>query len=198
LLFFSVLFVFSLSMLNQGCSSTPTTPATATPTPTVAPTVAPTISIKRIFATSGSFTGNLGGLAGADTVCASYATSAGLTGTWVAYLSSSTTNAYDRITSNGPFYLVDKTTRIFHNKAGFLTTPINYISQNESGSDASGYNIWTGTLSTGLKSTNTSNNWTEGSCSYYGTYGYLGSLSSWCYYSYTCSSSSYHLLCIEQ
>src|SRR5262249_40813253 len=48
--------------------------------------------------------GNLGGLAGADERCRQAAEAAGIVGkTWVAYLSTSTINARDRI-GNGPWY----------------------------------------------------------------------------------------------
>jgi hypothetical protein len=44
----------------------------------------------RVFVTSGMFTGNLGGLAGADAICMTAASSAKLGGTWMAWLSTST------------------------------------------------------------------------------------------------------------
>ncbi len=53
-----------------------------------------------VFVTSTSQTGNLGGLAGADAVCAARATAAGLPGTYVAWLSTSgtpTIHAKDRL-----------------------------------------------------------------------------------------------------
>ena len=51
------------------------------------------------FVTSGTFTGNLGGLAGVDAKCNAAALSAGLTGMFVAWLSTPQTNAIDRIGS---------------------------------------------------------------------------------------------------
>ncbi len=50
--------------------------------------------------------GALGGVAGADLKCNSLATAAGIPGTYRAWISVAGTNAADRITSNGPWYLV--------------------------------------------------------------------------------------------
>jgi hypothetical protein len=52
-----------------------------------------------IFVTSASYTGDLGGLSGADADCAAAAQLAGLTGTFISYLSTSTTDASSRIAS---------------------------------------------------------------------------------------------------
>lgn len=54
----------------------------------------------RVFATSGSWNGNLGGLSGADAKCQAEADAASLGGTWIAYLSTSTVNAIDRVDNN--------------------------------------------------------------------------------------------------
>lgn len=51
----------------------------------------------RIFVSSVEYSGNLGGLAGADAKCQSLASAAGLTRTYKAILSSSSVNAVDRI-----------------------------------------------------------------------------------------------------
>ncbi len=57
-----------------------------------------------VFATSEKYTGNLGGLTGADDKCNALAQAAGLTGYYRAWLSTSTVNAVDRLTPNsGPF-----------------------------------------------------------------------------------------------
>jgi len=51
----------------------------------------------RVFVTSSSWNGNLGGLSGAGAKCQQAADAAGLGGTWVAWLSDSTYDAKDRI-----------------------------------------------------------------------------------------------------
>lgn len=52
----------------------------------------------RIFVTSTTYDGNLGGIAGADAKCQARATAASLTGTWKAIISDSTTSAKSRMT----------------------------------------------------------------------------------------------------
>lgn len=65
---------------------------------------------KRIFVSSSGYTGNLGGLAGADAKCANLAASAGLVGTFKAWLSDAATSAASRLThSTGPYTLIDGT-----------------------------------------------------------------------------------------
>lgn len=66
----------------------------------------------RVFVTATSYAAkSLGGgasrVAGADGFCANAAAAAGLGGNWVAWLSTSTVNAIDRVTGTGPWYLVD-------------------------------------------------------------------------------------------
>jgi hypothetical protein len=65
---------------------------------------------KRVFVTSKAFTGNLGGLAGADAICQSLAGDAGLAGAFKAWLSDSTVSAAQRLSHTGsPYLLVDGT-----------------------------------------------------------------------------------------
>jgi len=58
------------------------------------------------FVSSSVLSGALGGVAGADQKCNALAVAAGLNGTYRAWISVAGTNAADRITSNGPWYLV--------------------------------------------------------------------------------------------
>ena len=60
----------------------------------------------RVFVSSTTKTGNLGGIAGADTFCNQLATAASLGGTYRAWLSVSGADAIDHITASGPWYLV--------------------------------------------------------------------------------------------
>jgi len=61
----------------------------------------------RAFVSSAVLSGNLGGLAGADATCNSLAKAQGLAGTYRAWLSVAGSNAVDRITADGPWYLVN-------------------------------------------------------------------------------------------
>jgi hypothetical protein len=130
--------------------------------------------VKRIFVSFQTFAGNLGGLAGADQKCQTAATAAALGGTWLAWLSTSTVNAIDRVTSDSPYFLVNKTTKVFNNKANWTTQPLVAISMAEDGSTISGstvFGVWTGTLAGGTSSGSTNLDWTATSGS--GTYGFL-------------------------
>jgi len=63
-----------------------------------------------VFVSSALYPGNLGGLSGADMKCEALATAAGLSGTYKAWLSDSTTSAANRLThASVPYVLVDGT-----------------------------------------------------------------------------------------
>lgn len=65
---------------------------------------------KTVFITSQTFTGALGGLHGADAICQSAAETAGLSGTYKAWLSTSTEDVFARFTHpETPYVLVDGT-----------------------------------------------------------------------------------------
>lgn len=137
---------------------TPTTLPTPTPTPTITPTPTPTLppGAKRVFVTSTTYNGNLGGLAGADEKCRVRATAASLGGTWVAWLSTDASHAISRI-NEARYFLVDNTTVIVNNKSslasGNLLVPIN---KDENGAVAdSAIRVWTGTDATGQNIFNT-------------------------------------------
>lgn len=61
---------------------------------------------RRIFLTSTTTNGDLGGLAGADAICQARATAGGLTRTYKAILSTSTVNAIDRFSGAAEIYQV--------------------------------------------------------------------------------------------
>ena len=64
----------------------------------------------RVFVTSAEFGGNLGGLVGADAICQARAESAGLPGTYKAWLSDTTASPSTRfVRSTGPYRLLDGT-----------------------------------------------------------------------------------------
>ncbi len=63
-------------------------------------------SSKRVFVTAELYTGNLGGLAGADAKCQAAATGAGLSGTYKAWLSSTTESAGARLTHHTGAYVL--------------------------------------------------------------------------------------------
>jgi len=112
---------------------------------------------------------DLGGLAGADAHCTSLAEAAGVTGkTWNAYLSTSDTDAKDRIGS-GPWYnakgekIADDVASL-HGEANGLTkqTALNEKGEaiNGRGDTPNRHDILTGTLPDGTRSDKTCGDWT--------------------------------------
>ncbi len=62
---------------------------------------------QRVFVTSTSQQADYGGLSGADNLCQTRANAANLGGTWVAWLSDTTTHALARVLGDGPFVRLD-------------------------------------------------------------------------------------------
>jgi hypothetical protein len=122
---------------------------------------------KRIFVTtSGAFTGNLGGLAGADRRCQEAADAAGTGGQFQAYLSVPGASAVDRLAGAGPWYSMDRETLIFTGKATGAAPlkglgPLAPIAQNELGQTFTNETyFWTGTLQGGTPSNDHCDTWT--------------------------------------
>ena len=121
----------------------------------------------KVFVTSVSANqGNFGGLAGADAFCTDIATmNGGLTGTWTAWLSDTTTDAADRINTVGEPYQLINGTVIADDYSdlvyGALAAPIQI---DESGNDVtSNFKVWTATAADGSYNTQigTCLNWTS-------------------------------------
>jgi hypothetical protein len=122
-----------------------------------------------VFATSGTFNGDLktaghgsNGLNGADNLCQQAADSDGSIvppGEYVAWLSSSTSNARDRLAPlvDDGYILPDRTTIIAANKSDLLAgSMLNPINQDENGAVLSGDHAWTGTTFDGTSLTDVS------------------------------------------
>lgn len=121
-------------------------------------------------------TGNLGGVTGANALCAQQATAAGITGTWKAFLSTSTQAAKDLFTGvNAALPVVNRNGGLLYTSWTSVFTsptwpgiPLLYsfnntlIDENSAiiptWTDADG---WTGTLANGTASPNTCQNWTS-------------------------------------
>ena len=68
------------------------------------------VPAKRVFATSMSYPGNLGGVVGADTLCGQVASGVGFTGTWRAWVSDNVSTPATRFNQHaGPYMLIDGT-----------------------------------------------------------------------------------------
>src|SRR5207248_2371284 len=110
-----------------------------------------------------------GGLAGADAKCQALASAAALTGTYKAWLSTSTINARDRVTQSGvPYTLVDGTvvaTNFTQLTSGTLLHAINKTQSNGAppASDAmcNSTQVWTDTFSNGTGDLSDCDEWTN-------------------------------------
>jgi hypothetical protein len=129
----------------------------------------------RVFVTQVTHNGNFGGLTGADTVCQNAADAQGLGGTWVAWLSSGTTNAHDRVTSAGPWYAIDGA-KVFNNKANLETIPLAPI-VDETGATPRWMGLtspWTGSDQGGVTGDADCAGWTSASTSTWASSGTAG------------------------
>lgn len=176
--------------------------------PDAGPDAAPYVAnAKRLFATSTKYTGDLKaqgnaatGLDGGDALCNQVAAASVIGGKWKAWLSSSTVDAYDRIADVSPWYLVDRRTMVFANKAQLAVRALHGIDRTEAGDPIpkTYFYAWTGTLSTGRKATGTCADWTSASNVTVGGEGYPTSTDGWSDgVSFTCRYA-HALYCFEQ
>ena len=139
-------------------------------------------SVKRVFVTSTTYSGNLGGVSGADNKCQLHADAASLGGTWKAWISGGSANAIDRIADVGPWYLVDRTTKVFNNKANLQTTPAFAIWSDETGAAPSWSGMsspWSGSDEAGHDSGWDCNGWTSALTTDYATTGDANTDQAW-------------------
>lgn len=124
---------------------------------------------KRMFVTSTTYNGDLlgkcpgasDGLTAADCLCQERADSAGLLGTWKAWISSATADARDRITDVGPWFFVGSSDTAFANSAALESEPGKAVNRNEYGATTSG-KAWTGTGLGGVAIACPVNDWCQG------------------------------------
>ncbi|MCC6764531.1 MAG: hypothetical protein IT293_07695 [Deltaproteobacteria bacterium] len=146
-------------------SLTPTPTQSQTPTPTLTATATPTASatpglFNVVFVTSTTHGGDFGGLVGADAICGARAAAAGLPGTYVAWLSTATVNAIDRLGGARGFVRPDGAPVADLPSALAANQVFNAIHLDELGNDVGGVEVWTGTQKNGVASDNTCTNWT--------------------------------------
>ena len=125
-----------------------------------------------VFISSRKTKGDLTGPQGADAICNEVASSAGVPGKFVAWISSQSSSAASRLTSDGPWELSNGT-RVADRKSellsGFLQSPINFF---EDGQPLSGtQQVWTGTKPDGTAATATCGKWTSTDSSLRGVVG---------------------------
>jgi hypothetical protein len=115
-------------------------------------------SYKRVFVTSTTYTGALGGLAGADAKCQTRANAGNLGGTWRAFLSTASVNAKDRI-PNAEYRLIDLSTVVATSKADLTDGMItNNIQMDETGALRASF-VWTGSNNDGTSNGGNCNGW---------------------------------------
>lgn len=159
-----------------------------------------------VFITSTTYTGNLGGLSGADQKCNERAQAAGLPGTYKAWLSTASANAASRLRHHqGRYFRVDGE----HVSLGWneLTSGHLYgaISKTEFGDDPPQPWAWTGTHVEGTWTGRDCTGWQSGSSAVEGTFGIRHATISWWSYhtvqaggeEYQCNRT-YGLYCFQQ
>ncbi|MDP3232784.1 MAG: DUF1554 domain-containing protein [Myxococcales bacterium] len=153
---------------------------------------------KRVFVTSTTFNGNLGGPSGADMRCQTAATAGNKGGTWLAYLASGTVTGPSRLTAPGPWFQerADGTFILtYNNTANLQTGALSPLNTDEQGRVlGSSAPFWTGMNSDSTTSFNTCTSWASSSSSFDGALGNGTTLFS----SLGSSFNAYRLLCIEQ
>ena len=144
---------------------------------------------KKVFLTSEMGTGNLAswpsttgtglmGIAAGDAICNARAASAGLAGTYKAWLSDGTNDMVSRLTTTtGPWIRLDGV-KIANDKADLIDgTLLTEIIVDENGNYGLNSGMaWTGTVSNGTAAADTCTHWTDGSAGSNGTVGYINSI----------------------
>ena len=148
-----------------GCSSSSsngsTSPASGgTVTAQPAPTPALSPNHKRVFITSTTFSGAIGGLDAADMYCQSTATAGGLTGTFHAWISDASSNALDRTADVGPWYSTSDAL-VFASKADLRDAPQSELLDEVGGYPQSLAGAWTGTDTQGAATSENCEGWTN-------------------------------------
>ncbi|MDO8592633.1 MAG: dockerin type I domain-containing protein, partial [bacterium] len=164
------------------------------------------VRTKRIFVTSTSYTGSLGGLAGADAKCQARATVGGLTGTWKALMSDNTTNAKDRLGTAWDLLadilgmpLISRAS-IWDTTSGYNVLNFYFYTTELGTKSGASFGVWTGTDSSGNKTTFNCQNWSSNYYLNYSTTGRIGDLDyKWINnQSNAVCNANYYLYCFEQ
>lgn len=166
---------------------------------------------KRVFVSSTAGRGNLSawtgsggktGLAAGDAICQGLAAGVGLANpsNFKAWLSDGSSNAIDRLISDGPWVRVDGV-KVADSKADLVDgTIFSSINVTEQGNYTGNVTVWTGTDAKGMADVNTCSGWTNATNTSAGKYGWAaeaGSLWTEAQGSVTCDVDGYKLYCFE-
>lgn len=143
-----------------GCGSSSSSSHETTTHPSPSPTPSP--AYKRVFVTSSTYSGAVGGLESADLQCQSRAGIGGYSGVFRAWLSDRTTDAYDRTADAGPWYTTGDELA-FSSKTDLRGAPKSELLDEYGGYPGrpSAANAWSGTDSTGAWSGQDCDGWTN-------------------------------------
>ncbi len=162
---------------------------------------------RRVFVSDETYDGALGGHAGADATCQKLATGAGLDGTWMAWISDSTSSPSQRFSRATVGYFLLDGTSVATSWTDLTTNgPAHAIDLTETGvslasSTASASKTWTATLVSGALSTPSCSNFSSnastqtggvGHCTGFGTVNWTSA-----YAGEACNVTN-HLYCFEQ
>ncbi len=126
----------------------------------------------RIFTTTLTYTGNLGGLTGADAKCQAQADSASLTGTWKAILSDSGTNASGRLSfASGIDFTNMLGTTVATSAADLWDGTISDAVNFDQLTAPRGHTVWTGSAFSGLGAAEHCLDWSSTNNAQTGRYG---------------------------
>lgn len=120
---------------------------------------------KRVFVTSTSYTGNLGGIAGANAKCAARASAASLTGTYLAWVGDGTGDPDGSFTKSYPYYQVNASTAVATGYASLTDGNLNNpIDRDEFGNPQFDY-VWTNVDVGGMAQSLSCLNWSSAASS---------------------------------
>lgn len=158
----------------------------------------------RVFVTKNTFSPNFGSATAADAVCQAAAVAASRTGTFKAFISSSTSNAASRITNapGRPWYMYSAIpARIADNLTDLLDGTIQQaINVDEFGADIGNPKFaWTGSKTNGtVQPSNTCNDWTTTQANVKGTRGAADKIDAqWVNQPDATCNQSYRLYCFQ-
>jgi hypothetical protein len=141
------------------------------------------------------------GVAGADALCQSEATAAGLVGTYVAWVSTSGASASGRLTPSAS-YSLPSGTAIASNMANLLANgPAAPINITAAGQQSSAAGVWTGTAANGTDTGTDCNGWTASDSTTTGTAGNdgaSGSSGNWTNAGANACNAQLHLYCFQK
>jgi hypothetical protein len=129
----------------------------------------PTSSHKRIFVTSTTYAGALGGATGADAECEARAAAAGVPGVFRAWISEGTAGAFERAPDVGPWYTTGGAVA-FSSRNDLRGAPRSEL-LDEYGGHAEPVGAWSGSDASGAATANDCAGWTSAAIDATGTAG---------------------------